>query len=653
MPQDITINGAQYPDVPAVQIPKTGGGTAQFDDTTDATATASEIASGKSAYVNNTRLVGTGQMVEPPLYIDDTINSIGIGEAPTATNYLVNTLNSSFRGQYNNFYSMPYSWSTAGVDNVQGYARIATITARGTAPNLSMPIRFEVFRTYDSKPINMYLRLAFSMDYNPSIEGLYYEPNSDGFYNGTFSAFARKTGTGTYDVYVKKETESSWIGVNTYIPAYMLYRMSVSYANDLYTFVPEDAVMATQMHVDNTSKHNTFTYMPFSFNAIGAASTGGYARIATVNLGTGTVRDEPIRFQVFRRNDTSPVNLYLLFADTYDPTISSFTYDVTPTAGGYTFSAFATKQGTGVWDIYVRKSGSNDSIGVITYIPEYMQDRISVTYSDSIQASVPSGAIMATQARIRNTSNDNQFDYMPYSWRAVGQSNTSGYARIATITFTDASFHNLPIVFEIQQRQLNVRARITAMFHTGNNIDPVLDGFYCDSPQVSAFIYKVSTSVWDVYVLKTMAYDYINVWTYVPWWMTQNTAISYANSLLTSVPSGATVATIAPCYAPTVTLTKSSGDSTASGVKFYRSGNVCHLAFNLATTAQIPIGGNAWVGTSNAPKPVVAATNASYYGSTVIITDFGASGTITVRIDGAALASGSNCYCNVVYLTNE
>ena len=60
MSQNITLLGASYTDVPSVLLPKTGGGTAQFDDTTDANATASDIASGKTAYVNGVKVIGIG-----------------------------------------------------------------------------------------------------------------------------------------------------------------------------------------------------------------------------------------------------------------------------------------------------------------------------------------------------------------------------------------------------------------------------------------------------------------------------------------------------------------------------------------------------------------------------------------------------------------
>lgn len=59
MAQNITLMGASYTDVPSVVLPKTGGGTAQFDDTTDANATAADIAQNKTAWVNGEKVVGT------------------------------------------------------------------------------------------------------------------------------------------------------------------------------------------------------------------------------------------------------------------------------------------------------------------------------------------------------------------------------------------------------------------------------------------------------------------------------------------------------------------------------------------------------------------------------------------------------------------
>lgn len=52
MAQNITLLGADYPAVPAVELPKTGGGTATFTDVTDTTAAAADVASGKYFYTS-------------------------------------------------------------------------------------------------------------------------------------------------------------------------------------------------------------------------------------------------------------------------------------------------------------------------------------------------------------------------------------------------------------------------------------------------------------------------------------------------------------------------------------------------------------------------------------------------------------------------
>ena len=50
MAQNVIINGVTYNDVPEVDIPKNGGGTAKFYDTASADAAAGDILTGKTAY---------------------------------------------------------------------------------------------------------------------------------------------------------------------------------------------------------------------------------------------------------------------------------------------------------------------------------------------------------------------------------------------------------------------------------------------------------------------------------------------------------------------------------------------------------------------------------------------------------------------------
>lgn len=50
MAQNVIINGVTYQSVPEVDIPKSGGGTAKFYDTSGADAAAENILTGKTAY---------------------------------------------------------------------------------------------------------------------------------------------------------------------------------------------------------------------------------------------------------------------------------------------------------------------------------------------------------------------------------------------------------------------------------------------------------------------------------------------------------------------------------------------------------------------------------------------------------------------------
>jgi len=60
MAQNITLQGATYSAVPAVDLPKQGGGTARFTDVTPTTAAAADVASGKIFFASDgTQTTGT------------------------------------------------------------------------------------------------------------------------------------------------------------------------------------------------------------------------------------------------------------------------------------------------------------------------------------------------------------------------------------------------------------------------------------------------------------------------------------------------------------------------------------------------------------------------------------------------------------------
>ena len=252
----------------------------------------------------------------------------------------------------------------------------------------------------------------------------------------------------------------------------------------------------------------------------------------------------------------------------------------------------------------------------------------------------------------------NTMEYMPTSAVVTG-AGSDMYLRIASITAYDTWAYGA-YLFDVQRLYDSIPVRLALYFETGSGTTPSsvafrydsIAGTYINQP-FSAFITKTG-SVIDVYVYKcTTGSEKITVRTYQPAGQRNHSSITYSGGQLASIPSGATMATPLPCETKTVTITKTSGNSTVSNVRFYRDGNVCMLAFDLSTTASTSTGSNVFVGTTNAPKPVRATTNASYYSSTALITALGENLEILVRVTGASLANNSTAYCNLVYLSDE
>lgn len=73
MAQNVVINGVTYSNVPKVQIPKSGGGTAEFVDTTDATIdNGGKMLNGVTAYGNGTKYTGSIQSKSAQTYTPTT-----------------------------------------------------------------------------------------------------------------------------------------------------------------------------------------------------------------------------------------------------------------------------------------------------------------------------------------------------------------------------------------------------------------------------------------------------------------------------------------------------------------------------------------------------------------------------------------------------
>lgn len=122
MAQNVTVQGASYSSVPAVILPKTGGGSATFTDVTDTTATASDVASGKYFYTAaGTKTQGTGTSGG---YITQDANGYVVLSSTNGVPTLINkTITES--GTY-----------SASTDGATGYSSV-TVNVSGGEMNIS------------------------------------------------------------------------------------------------------------------------------------------------------------------------------------------------------------------------------------------------------------------------------------------------------------------------------------------------------------------------------------------------------------------------------------------------------------------------------------------------------------------------------------
>ena len=428
----------------------------------------------------------------------------------------------------------------------------------------------------------------------------------------------------------------------------------------------EDNALDDGWRLTAGGKYNTFKYMPYSWYTQGQASTSGWARVATLTC-LATSGDSPITLRVIRRYDDTPVNLCLQFNSLADPDLLSFTYDIMPVtgSGGNGFDAYAVKTSAGVWDVYVRKLSANDYINVSADLGWYGQRKWDVTFVSDLQTSVPADAIKITNVwddkTFNNTAKLNTIEYYPYTARMRGQASTNGYARIAQVVVT-ANRLGHPLTFTVD-RLLDGRP-VEFYFRLNNDAgtDPTLASFYHNgyegtgtARKISAFCYKEDTSTWGIYVYKSNADDRFDVRTFVPPSSQEKLTINYTEVLLTTVPSGAVWATLAPLLTSTTeTVTKTSGSSSVGTVRFAQDGRVCQLYVEITTTASVASGSNIFVGTANVATPYQYVTTCGYYLAQTLVAGLTNDGVLTLRNSSAsAIPSGATFYLSFVYLTNS
>lgn len=211
MAQNITLLGASYSAVPAVTLPKTGGGTATFTDVTDTTAAAGDVASGKYFYTAaGVRTQGTASGGGSGLTLLKT-TSLGTlstsstsatdtGKTVTVTGYndydvlVVDvSVDSTTNGRHTSTVSMVYVTGTSNVNTKNTYAVGSNkwnskLSSSGTGSTRQSTSAYGIY-AYSATVSSSTMTISFYYRYNS---------NNTGTINGTYTA--RVYGLKLYDL---------------------------------------------------------------------------------------------------------------------------------------------------------------------------------------------------------------------------------------------------------------------------------------------------------------------------------------------------------------------------------------------------------------------------------------------------------------------
>lgn len=173
MAKNITLMGASYSNVPAVQLPQTGGGTARFDDASVTTAVASDVASGK-VFLAADGTITTGT------------NSGGGG----ASNIVQGTFTTGSTGGSTGTFTIPYTGN--------GYPIALMIVVKGGAYNETSTGNTEWFYSVKRYDAGVFYMTKAEIPNAPS-----YESTSTLARNYGVSVVIYKNNTSAYTAYTR------------------------------------------------------------------------------------------------------------------------------------------------------------------------------------------------------------------------------------------------------------------------------------------------------------------------------------------------------------------------------------------------------------------------------------------------------------------
>lgn len=153
--------------------------------------------------------------------------------------------------------------------------------------------------------------------------------------------------------------------------------------------------VALDMKVAGTHIQNGNRYV---HSTPGVAGTAGYIRMAQIEI-TEANADTPITFVFSQRRQPTPMTLHAAFLNSAmtASSLSSFVYE------GTNYGAFLVQSDTMIWDLYVQKVSTYDTITLQDWwMSKTMEDRVTVTFHEDLVDAIPTPYYRATPAQLRS-----------------------------------------------------------------------------------------------------------------------------------------------------------------------------------------------------------------------------------------------------------
>ena len=136
----------------------------------------------------------------------------------------------------------------------------------------------------------------------------------------------------------------------------------------------------------------------YTHSTPGVAGTAGYIRMARIEI-TAANADTPITFIFSQRRQPTPmaVHVALLNSAMTASSLSSLVYE------GTNYGAFLVQADTMIWDLYVQKVSTYDTITLQDWwMSKTMEDRVAISFHEDLVDAIPTPYHRATPAKLQS-----------------------------------------------------------------------------------------------------------------------------------------------------------------------------------------------------------------------------------------------------------